>query len=215
MPGPWPGPREGLSAMLKMIDELTYGNTQKPFSIGGDEYPAGTMSIGSVPGGPSDIKGLIGMAGRLKGLLGRGARAARGYHGSAPLAGSQGIPHTSPLPNQGPPVMGGAPPSGGGYADDAAGLMRGDIPLEKPRLGADFQAMDDLGAMQEPLTTTGRNFGMDIPQTQMPPSAGLTPYGLDNVLSEFNALNSQGQMPYEDIVEYLVGKHGDWILDFI
>jgi len=178
---------------------------------------------------------LFGMAGRLRG-------AGGAYQGTQPIAGSQGIPHTSPLPNQGPPVMGGAPPSGGGYADDAAGLMRGDIPLEKPRLGADFQAMDDLGPMAdapidrsarmgtqgagyddaaayaqraEPLTTRGRNFGMDIPQTQMPPSAGLTPYGLDNVFSEFNALNSQGQMPYEDIVEYLVGKHGDWILDFI
>jgi len=177
--------------MLKMIDELTYGHTQEPFSIGGDEYPAGTMSIGSVPGGPSDIKGLIGMAGRLKGLLGRGARAARGYHGSAPLAGSQGIPHTSPLPNQGPPVMGGAPPSGGGYADDAAGLMRGDIPLEKPRLGADFQAMDDLGPMAD------------------------APGNIQMVMDEMAQINASGQMPYEDTLDYLISKYGDWILDFI
>jgi len=89
---------------------------------------------------------LFGMAGRLRG-------AGGAYQGTQPIAGSQGIPHTSPLPNQGPPVMGGAPPSGGGYADDAAGLMRGDIPLEKPRLGADFQAMDDLVTPQ--MTSQG------------------------------------------------------------
>ena len=160
---------------------------------------------------------MAGMAGRLKSILGMGDDAARAYHGQAPIAGSQGIPHTSPLPNQGPaprPPSGG--PSGSGmFADDAAGRIRGDI-APAPRPGADFQAMDDLGQLVEQPRISEMGNPIDRYASQAA-GGGMqeSPAAIQMVLDEMQQINSMGQMPYEDTLGYLIQKYGDWILDFI
>lgn len=223
MAGPWPGPMEGLSALLGLLDEAQYGRTQEPFTIDGQEFSGEDVKMGMAPIDPSGLRAGAGMLSRLKSFFGRGGGddAARfvannplrggpgAYQGTKPIAGSQGIPHTSPLPNPGPaprPPSGG--PSGSGmFADDAAGMVRGDIP-PPPRPGADFAAMDDLGTLGQgpgPIRT-----GMD-PMAAAPNDPGL----VMKVLDEFDQMNSMGQVPYEQAVDMLVAKYGDWILGFI
>jgi hypothetical protein len=179
--------------------------------------------MGAMPGLPPGA--LAGMAGRLKSILGMGDDAARAYQGQAPIAGSQGIPHTSPLPNQGAPPR---PPSGGPsgsgmFADDAAGRIRGDI-APPPRPGADFAAMDDLGQLGGGRASGGRPSG-SAGYFDAGPSApgGPTPLGsapnspelIMQMMDEFAQINSMGQIPYEQGVEMMVAKYGDWVLGLL
>lgn len=249
MPFPMgPGQGEGLRGLLMQLLDAA---GQLPDQAMGPH--AGMMNEGleSFAGGGArgdDVMGAMPMLpplGKLFGMAGRLRGAGGAYQGTKPIAGSQGVPHTSPLPNQGPPVRGGAPPSGGGYADDAAGLMRGDIPLEQPRMGADFQAMDELrnplphdagGAALDEALNAAYNESMTggVPQRSPWPSkahpaieqgplsrAGWgqgmveNPENIQMVMDEFAQINASGQVPYEDTIGYLTSKYGDWILDFI
>lgn len=243
MPFPYgPGTGQGLRAVLMQILDAA---GQLPNMAMGPH--AGMMNEGleEFTGGGArgdDVMGAMPMLppmGKLAGMAGRLRQGGRAYQGTSPIAGSQGVPHTSPLPNprqpQPAPGSGGAPPSGGGYADDAAGLMRGDIPLEKPRLGADFKAMDDLGPMAEapidrsarmsPGPKYGAGYADDAAYAQRGelmgpgtpnPSMGMNnPEYVMNIMDEFDAMHRAGQIPYEQAVDAMVAKYGDWILGII
>jgi hypothetical protein len=142
-----------LDFVMQAMDEAMYGNTQREFSIGQDRYPAGSAKIGIAPLAPGDPEGLIaagkgilgkgkGMAQRIRALLGGGPRA---YEGRAPIAGSQGIPHTSPLPNEGvTPRVTGGPSQSGSFGDNMSGTIRGDVAPPPANPGADFDMMETL-----------------------------------------------------------------------
>ena len=124
------GAQQGmLDFILEAIDSATYGNTRGGLTVGEDEYPPGTMKIGMAPMSPGDVTGMAGLLGKLKGLF-RGGGKGGAYAGSAPLRGSQGVPHTSPLPNEMAPPRAptGGPSRSGQFGDNMAGTIRGDIP---------------------------------------------------------------------------------------
>lgn len=103
-------------------------------------------------------------------LAGRGARhlddAARAYRGTRPIRGSQGIPHTSSLPNRGPQPQ--LDPRGG-FGDNASGTIRGDVDLSPPR--NDF---NDMGRLDEPADT-GQTVGQMMDEDAMLGAPGLDP----------------------------------------
>jgi hypothetical protein len=233
-----------LSALLGLLNQAQYGNTQEPFEIGGQQYGPGDVQMGMAPMDPGGVGAAKGMFQRLRGLLGGGGDdAVRMYQGTQPIAGSQGIPHASPLPNpssvddlpyalgrgdaglagsrgQFPPNYPPRPPSGGPsgsgmFADDAAGMIRGDV-APPPRPGADFSAMDDLGQLVEQPRISEMGNPIDRYASQaMGGGMQRSPEAIQMVLDEMQQINSMGQLPYEDTVGYLIQKYGDWILDFI
>lgn len=102
----------------------------------------------------------------------------RGYQSDAPLAGSQGIPHTSGLPNQGAPPRGGGSLEGFGTSPNER--IRGDVAFERPP--NDFQGQPEL---RQPLS----------PDPRGAPTHGQIqdPYGSGLMADP----NQHGQLPFE------------------
>jgi len=159
------GPQGG-AGIRELLMQLLQGAGEIPGKVAGPLSPviddANLVADEIMSGGARDdgVMGAMpmvppagafgGMASRLRNV---GKLAGRSYQGSAPIAGSSGVPHTSELPNAGAPKQppsGG--PAGGGFGDNMSGTIRGNIEAA-PGFADDFAAMDVL----DDVPTTGRN----------------------------------------------------------
>lgn len=215
MPGPWGRGGDavggGIRALLDALAQVGNVDTMKqgmePFVDPANQLAEQIMTggarddgvMGAAPGIPPG-GAMGGMGGRLRNFLGGAAK--RGYQGSAPLAGSRGIPHTSSLPNELPPTKpppGG--PSGGGFGDNMSGTIRGDI-APPPRPGADFAAMDDMAPLGGKMQQGFAN-GID----------SFDPMEVAQVQGELQELSQV--MGHEDAILELAKKYGNWVMNLL